>query len=34
MQDVLSDSGDYFIEITVSEPQKVGDGMSSYLTYK
>ncbi|KAL9929147.1 sorting nexin 1 [Glossina fuscipes fuscipes] len=34
MQDVLSDSGDYFIEIAVSEPQKVGDGMSSYLTYK
>uniref|UniRef100_A0A1A9Z7W3 PX domain-containing protein n=1 Tax=Glossina pallidipes TaxID=7398 RepID=A0A1A9Z7W3_GLOPL len=34
LQDVLSDSGDYFIEIAVSEPQKVGDGMSSYLTYK
>uniref|UniRef100_A0A1I8MLZ7 PX domain-containing protein n=1 Tax=Musca domestica TaxID=7370 RepID=A0A1I8MLZ7_MUSDO len=34
MQDVLSDNGDYFIEITVSEPQKVGDGMGSYLTYK
>ncbi|KAI8124894.1 hypothetical protein FF38_05844 [Lucilia cuprina] len=34
MQDVLSDSGDYYIEITISEPQKVGDGMGSYLTYK
>ncbi|XP_075152168.1 sorting nexin 1 [Haematobia irritans] len=34
MQDVLSDNGDYFIEITISEPQKIGDGMGSYLTYK
>lgn len=34
MQDVLSDNGDYYIEITVSEPQKIGDGMGSYLTYK
>ncbi|XP_013116514.1 sorting nexin-2 isoform X1 [Stomoxys calcitrans] len=34
MQDVLSDNGDYFVEITISEPQKIGDGMGSYLTYK
>lgn len=25
---------DQFIEITVEEPQKMGDGMNSYLAYK
>ncbi|XP_068204087.1 sorting nexin-2-like isoform X4 [Palaemon carinicauda] len=27
-------SGDEFIEIQVSDPQKIGDGMSSYMAYK
>lgn len=38
MEDVLTaterESGDNFIEIIVEEPQKVGDGMNSYLAYK
>ncbi|CAL4097654.1 unnamed protein product, partial [Meganyctiphanes norvegica] len=28
------DGGDEFIEIQVSDPQKIGDGMSSYMAYK
>ncbi|XP_063842853.1 sorting nexin-2-like isoform X2 [Scylla paramamosain] len=28
------DGGDEFIQITVSDPQKIGDGMSSYMAYK
>ena len=35
MEDVITnENGDQFIEITVSEPQKIGDGMGSYLAYK
>lgn len=35
MEDVPTDeAGDAFIEISVSDPQKVGDGMGSYLAYK
>lgn len=38
MEDVIAiterESGDNFIEINVEEPQKVGDGMHSYLAYK
>ncbi|KAL7741105.1 hypothetical protein ACLKA6_018138 [Drosophila palustris] len=34
LEEVLTDDGDYFIQIAVSDPQKVGDGMSSYLAYK
>uniref|UniRef100_U5ERM9 Putative sorting nexin 1 n=1 Tax=Corethrella appendiculata TaxID=1370023 RepID=U5ERM9_9DIPT len=35
MEDVpTEENGDQFMEITVSEPQKVGDGMGSYLAYK
>lgn len=41
MEEVLSinttgrnGAGDHFIEITVSEPQKNGDGMGSYILYK
>jgi hypothetical protein len=38
MEDVIAmterESGDNFIEISVEEPQKVGDGMHSYLAYK
>lgn len=38
MEDVLTtterESGDNFIEISVEEPQKVGDGMHSYLAYQ
>lgn len=38
MEDVITaterESGDNFIEISVEEPQKVGDGMHSYLAYK
>ena len=28
------ESGDKFIEISVDQPSKVGDGMSSYMVYK
>lgn len=28
------DGGEFYIQITVSEPQKVGDGMGSYLAYR
>jgi hypothetical protein len=39
MEDVITtttdrENGDEFIEIIVEEPQKVGDGMNSYLAYK
>ena len=34
LQEVLTDDGDYFISIVVSDPQKIGDGMGSYLAYK
>lgn len=35
MEEVLTNkNGDQFIEITVSEPQKVGDGMGSYIAFK
>lgn len=38
MEDVITsterESGDRFIEISVEEPAKVGDGMNSYLAYK
>lgn len=38
MEDVITaterESGDTFIEIMVEEPQKIGDGMHSYLAYK
>lgn len=29
-----ADGGEYYIQISVSEPQKVGDGMGSYLAYR
>jgi len=32
LQEVLTDDGDYFISIVVSDPQKIGDGMGSYFT--
>ena len=28
------EAADTFIEVTISDPQKVGDGMSSYMAYK
>jgi sorting nexin-1/2 len=38
MEDVMAiterESGDTFIEISVEDPQKIGDGMHSYLAYK
>uniref|UniRef100_A0A182WW28 PX domain-containing protein n=1 Tax=Anopheles quadriannulatus TaxID=34691 RepID=A0A182WW28_ANOQN len=35
LEDVPTDeAGDTFIEIVVADPQKVGDGMGSYLAYK
>ncbi|XP_055599613.1 sorting nexin-2 [Uranotaenia lowii] len=35
LEDVPTDgAGDVFIEIVVSDPQKVGDGIGSYLAYK
>ncbi|XP_049284922.1 sorting nexin-2 isoform X1 [Anopheles funestus] len=35
LEDVPTDeAGDMFIEIVVADPQKVGDGMGSYLAYK
>lgn len=29
-----NDNGDQYIEITVSEPQKMGDGIGSFIAYK
>lgn len=35
MEEVSTDEhSDFFIEITVSEPQKIGEGIGSYLAYK
>jgi sorting nexin-1/2 len=35
MEDVTTEeNSDQFIEISISEPQKVGEGMTSYLAYK
>jgi sorting nexin-1/2 len=39
MEDVLTtteerETVDQFIEISVEEPQKIGDGMNSFLAYK
>lgn len=35
MEDVATEeSSDQFIEITVSEPQKIGEGIGSYIAYK
>lgn len=35
MEDISTDEhSDFFIDITVSEPQKIGEGMGSYLAYK
>lgn len=35
MEDVSTEEhSDFFIEITVSEPQKIGEGIGSYLAYK
>ncbi|KAK4317227.1 hypothetical protein Pmani_011671 [Petrolisthes manimaculis] len=33
-EQIESESGDEFLQITVSDPQKIGDGMSSYMAYK
>lgn len=30
----VSGVGEFYIEVTVSEPQKVGEGMGSYLAYR
>lgn len=29
-----AESGDQFIEISITEPQKIGDGMSAYMAYR
>lgn len=35
MEEILTyDHSDFFIEITVSEPQKMGEGIGSHLVYK
>jgi hypothetical protein len=39
LEDVITTSeeretGDQFIEISVEEPQKMGEGMTSFLAYK
>lgn len=35
MEEVVADEGgDLFVDINVSEPQKIGDGMGSYVAYK
>lgn len=34
LEEVETESYDHFLEITVTEPQKVGDGMGSYMAYK
>lgn len=31
---VEAEGGDQFIEITITEPQKVGDGMGAYMAYR
>lgn len=31
---VEAESGDQFIEISITEPQKIGDGMSAYMAYR
>ena len=31
---VVENGDGHFIEISVSEPQKIGDGMNSYIAYK
>ncbi|KAL3287912.1 hypothetical protein HHI36_002369 [Cryptolaemus montrouzieri] len=31
---VEAESGDQFIEITITESQKIGDGMGAYMAYK
>ncbi|XP_066978716.1 sorting nexin-2 isoform X15 [Macrobrachium rosenbergii] len=33
-EELEAESGDEFIEIQVSDPQKIGEGMSSYMAYK
>lgn len=34
LEEVETESYDQFLEISVTEPQKVGDGMGSYIAYK
>lgn len=34
LEEVETESYDQFLEIAVTEPQKVGDGMGSYIAYK
>lgn len=34
MEDVVTETFEHMIEITVSEPHKIGDGMGSYIAYK
>ena len=34
MLQVPTESSDQFLEITVTSPQKMGDGMGSYVAYK
>ncbi|XP_031780551.1 sorting nexin-2 [Nasonia vitripennis] len=34
MEEVLTESSDMFLQITVTSPQKMGDGMGSYVAYK
>ncbi|XP_066996933.1 sorting nexin-2 [Anabrus simplex] len=34
LEEVERDSGDQFLEVTITEPQKVGEGMGAYVAYK
>lgn len=34
LEEVDTESYDQFIEISVTDPQKIGDGMGSYIAYK
>lgn len=34
MEEAEAESGDQFIEISVTEPQKVGEGMGAYMAYR
>ncbi|XP_018578116.1 sorting nexin-2 isoform X2 [Anoplophora glabripennis] len=34
MEQVEADSGDEFLEISITEPQKVGEGMGAYMAYR
>lgn len=34
MEEVETEQTDQVLEVTVTEPQKIGDGMGSYMAYR